>query len=197
LKELSELVWESICTAHLEPEIAMQQAVESRRIYEKELEVIREMDQRCKDRENQRERRRRLLSVQHEHGGITDDEYFQRLEDIQKESDSELKDIKRFNYVLEPPTVEEIRETLDVLQAYYPLADRTEEVLRNPQDEVADQLAEKLGLKVIIGPPRVEGHRFYARIIMNAPIQSGEWQYPNLEKPVAMVFESSENLHHG
>ncbi|NQT73456.1 MAG: recombinase family protein [Chloroflexi bacterium] len=197
LKELSELVWQSICTAHLEPEIAMEQAVETRRAYEKELEVIREMEQRCKDRENQRERRRRLLSVQHEHGGIVDEEYFQRLEDIQKESDGELKEIKRFNYVLEPPTIEEIRETLDVLQSYYPLADRTEEVLRNPQDEVADQLAEKLGLKVIIGPPRVEGHKFYAHIIMNAPILTGEWRYPSPEKPVAMVFESSGNFHHG
>ncbi len=70
----------------------------------------------------------------------------------------------------EPPTAEQTIETFHWLQAYKPLRLHFDEVLRNPRDKVADDLAEKVNLKVLIGPPLNGGERFSAQVVMNLPI---------------------------
>lgn len=62
------------------------------------------------------------------------------------------------------------------------------------EDKFADDLAEKVDLKVIIGPPKAEGHKFSAQVLLNLPIGAEEMPFPNEEEAVATVFKSSGGI---
>ena len=135
-----------------------------------------------------------MLSFQHEHDGLTDEEYMRRLSEIKKEAETEVSSLDEFLANPEPPTSEQIRDTYNRLQAYKPLRQHFDEVLRNPEDKFADDLAEKVDLKVIIGPPKAEGHKFSAQVLLNLPIGAEEMPFPNEEEAVATVFKSSGGI---
>lgn len=77
------------------------------------------------------------------------------------------------------------------IQGFIPLRKRFAEILNNPQDKVAEQLAEQLGLRVIVGLPKVPGHKYSAQVLLNLPIAESETAFPNEEQPFAMVSQSS------
>ena len=76
------------------------------------------------------------------------------------------------------------------LSVYKPLRLHFHDVLKNPQDKMADELAEQVGLQVIIGAPKHDGQKYSAQVKMNLPIESTEIPFPNEENPCAMVFQS-------
>jgi hypothetical protein len=177
-----------------EPDTVIQRAKESHDNWEKLKQLKSELRCRKEDQILEREKRRKLLSFQHENGGLTDVEYLKRLRSIQKEE----TDTVSFAEFLEPepPTPEQVQGTYTRLSTYVPLRLHFHEVLKNPQDELADKLAEELDLKVIIGQPKITGHKYSAQVLLNLPIVPLEIPFPNEEQPHAMVLQSSRHYDH-
>jgi len=86
-----------------------------------------------------------------------------------------------------------VKATYHRLAEFKPLRLHFDEVLNNPQDEMADRLAEQVELKVVIEPPKVEGQRYSAQVIMNLPVVLPKegMPFPSEEKPCATVFSST------
>jgi len=59
---------------------------------------------------------------------------------------------------------------------------------------MADELAEQVDLKVVIGPPKFAGQQYSAQVIMSLSIVLPEEgvPFPNEAEPRAMVFNSIE-----
>ena len=191
LKELSALAYGSVITALSEPEAVIEKARIAHDAWEREKEDFEKFRTIRQDSERQKEMRRRALSIQHEMGGITDEEYQERLNQIRKEADHELNIDQSTFFKEEPPTPEQIKQTYNRLIAYKPLRLHFREVIRNPQDKLADELAGSLGLKVIIEQPKRPDHKFSARVLLNLPIIEEEIPFPDEEDSIAMVFRTS------
>ena len=191
LKELSALVYGSLITALSEPEVVIKKARIAHDAWQREKEEFEKFRAIRQDSKQQKEMRRRALSVQHEMGGITDEEYQKRLDQIRKEAEHEL-DIDRSTFFKEePPTPEQIKQTYSRLRELKPLRLHFSEVLRNPQDKLADDLADSLGLKVIIEQPERADHKFSARVLLNLPVTEEAIPFPDEEDSIAMVFRTS------
>ena len=127
------------------------------------------MNLKKEDRENRRAKWIEEYSWQQTEGIITREKFLERIDAIRKEDEKELDNVPELPP--EPPTPEEIERTYDILKYFKPYRKHYDEVLRNPQDKWADQLAEMAGLEVIIGPPlpEYEGTKFSAYVITNLP----------------------------
>jgi hypothetical protein len=157
--------------------------------WESEANEAKEMHERKKNRQHERDKRRRLLSFQHEMGGLTDEEYVQRLNDIDKGAGNEVDDLAVFSEP-EAPKFEEVMEVYNRLQAFT-LGQNFDQLLVNPQDKSADELAEAVDLKVIIGKPKAAEHKYSALVLMDLPIPNTQYPFPSDEQPFAMVSHSS------
>ena len=189
LTELSALAYGTMITALSEPDTVIQRAKEDHDNWETQKQLKIELRHRKEDQTQERQKRRRLLSFQHENGGLTDEEYLKKLSDIQKE---EVAAVSFAEFLEpEPPTLEQVKQTYSRLATYKPLRLHFLEVLRNPQDEHAEQLAEEVGLKIIIGPPKIAGQKYSAQVLMDLTIASEEVPFPSEENPWAMVSQSS------
>ncbi len=94
----------------------------------------------------------------------------------------------------EPPKLQDVLDSLGNegrMQAFVPLRRHFPEVLKNPQDELADKLADAVQLKLIINPPKDEGHKFSATILMDLPIEAETQCLASEENPIAMVSTMS------
>jgi len=139
------------------------------------------------NQEADRERRRRLLSFQHEQGGLTDQEYLQRLKSITDE--------KTINYdeFLEPePLIPgQLRASFATFIKYGELKQHLSEVLEDPSNKFADELAEEVGLLLIIGLPKQEGHICSIQVKMDIPIYDEDELILDEDSPIEMVFTST------
>ncbi len=185
LDELNALAYGAMCFAIIEPDAAMEQARRVHVEWEHDREEYGKLQTSARKRQDQREKRRRLLSFQHEQGGITDGEYVKRLNATRKEEQDELNLAPLSKP--EPLTPEQAAEVYDLLQAYKPLRLHFDEVINNPRDKFATELAERIDLKIHIGPPKEEGQRYAAYVTVNLPIPDNELSFPCEESPVAKV----------
>ncbi|MCJ7769739.1 MAG: recombinase family protein [Dehalococcoidales bacterium] len=85
LKELTDIVYEAIFTAMMDDEALIKRTTELRELWERETAGIKEKLREKDVKLASFDKRRRLLSIQHELGGITSDEYLDRLSTIDKE----------------------------------------------------------------------------------------------------------------
>ena len=191
LKELSALAYGSVITVLSEPEAVIEKARIAHDAWEREKEDFERFSAIRQDSERQKEMRRRALSIQHEMGGITDEEYQKRLDQIRKEAEHELDIDQNTFFKEEPPTPEQIKQTYNRLKEFKPLRLHFREVLRDPQDKLADDFAGTLGLKVIIEQPKKRDHKFSARVFLNLPVVEEEIPFPDEENSIAMVFRTS------
>lgn len=195
LMELSALAYGTMITALSEPETVIKQARVAHENWEKQKAIF-ELLSGTKERYHiENEKRRRQLSVQHEYGGITDEEYLRRLNDMRCEEPTIVDEFTE----PEPLTPEQVKETYDRLSIFKPLRLRFKDVLKNPRDEMADELAEKVGLKVIVGKPVNEGEKFSVQVKMNLPLEDETIAFPDELEPVAsgnVVFSSSRRYEH-
>lgn len=131
------------------------------------------------------DRRRGLLSFQHESGGLTDKEYLSKLEAIKKgkiEVLEQLERLSRFTMAEEPPRPEEVRKTLANASSVWdsllwkvvkamPLV-KIDLVKGEERQKQLDELYEWLGLKAMVYPDDNVG--FKLDIFVNIPIQRAE-----------------------
>ncbi|MFC1926227.1 recombinase family protein [Chloroflexota bacterium] len=190
LLELSALAYGTMIMALSEPETIIQKAKETHNRWQEKRDLLQELNRRCKSHEYELEKRRRLLSFQHENGGLTDQEYRDRLEQIKREYEmAPLLD--PFQLEPEPPSLEQVKDTFNRLAHYAQLRQRFGQVLKDPQDKEADKLAQEIDMKVIISPTKIEGQKYSAQVLMNLPIADSEIPFPNEKEPIAMVFQST------
>ena len=191
LRELNALAYGAMMTALSEPEVVVEKAKIAHDVWEQEKEEFEKFLAMRQQSEHQKEMRRRALSVQHEMGGVTDEEYQKRLDQIRREAEHELDIDQSTFFKEEPPTPEQIKETYNRLKAYKPLRLHFRGVIRNPQDKLADDLADSLGLKVVIEQPKKPNHKFSAKVLLNLPIREEEMPFPDEDDPIATVFKTS------
>ena len=191
LRELNALAYGAMMTALSEPEVVVEKAKIAHDGWEQEKKEFDKLLAMRQQSEHQKEMRRRALSVQHEMGGITDEEYRRRLDQIRRETEHEIDVDQIALFEKEPPTPEQIKQTYNRLKAYKPLRLHFEEVLKNPQDKLAGELADSLGLKVVIKQPKRPNHKFSAKVLLNLPIREEEMSFPDEDDPIAMVFKTS------
>jgi len=86
LTELSALAYGTMIMALSDPQAVIKQAQDSHDSWERQKQLHDELVIRNVKQQEESEKRRRLLSFQHEVGGITDVEYLKRLDKIKKES---------------------------------------------------------------------------------------------------------------
>ncbi len=185
LKKLVESIYQAAFTAIMDNEAMIKRTAELREQWERETAGIEE--KRC-DKERQLatyDQRRRLLSYQHESGGLTDPEYLSRLEAIEKEKIEftwQIAQISKFTPAEEPPKPEDVREALASIPSVWgrllcqlgkampvvgiALAKGEE------QEKKLDELYEWLDLKAIVYPG--DNGRFKLDVFVNIPIQRKE-----------------------
>jgi len=199
LHELNALAYGAMSFALIEPDAVVEQARKTHEAWQKEEHEWEALRQQAKSRRELREKRRRLLSFQHENGGLADAEYIQRLEALKKEEQDDLA-LATFSEP-EPLTPEQASEMYDRLKAYKPLRLHFDEVLRDPRDKFADELAEKVGLKIYIAPRKSDGQKYSAYVTVNLPIPQIQLPFPDDEcssavVTIATVTQSSPNCAH-
>ena len=190
-KELTILAYGTLIYSLSQPEVVMKKARIAHDDWEREKKGFEKFLVTRQENERRQETRRRALSIQHEMGGITDEEYKQRLQQIRREAERELNTEQTISFRQEPPTPEQIRQTYDSLKAFVPLLLHMREVLKNPQDKVADEIAETLGLTIVLEEPKRPGHKFSARVLLNLPVTEEEIPFPDDKDPIAVVFKTS------
>jgi hypothetical protein len=202
LRQLCSLVWTTIAQALTHPKIALQDANEIYDSWDERRRQAEELQRGLERANDERERRRRFLSWQHENEGITDAEYLARLSQLRREEEDQPV-IAPF-LEPEPPSPHETRINTDfvnkVLSRYEAHIQHVCEVLANPQDKLADKMAEKLGVKVIVLPPAKVGLRYSVSILFNWPLweectwhvgdRDNSWPL-DYDRIGSMVFESS------
>jgi len=185
LLELNALAYGAMSFALIEPDAVVEQARKTHEAWQEEKHEWEGLQQQARSRRELRDKRRRFLSFQHENGGLSDAEYIQRLEALKKEEQDDLA-LAPFSEP-EPLTSEQASETYDIIKAYKPLRLHFDEVLRDPRDKFADELAEKVGLKVYIARPKSGGHKYSAYVTVNLPIPQRQLPFPDDERPTAVV----------
>ncbi len=160
--------------------------------------------------------RRRLLCFQHEHKGLTDEEYLSRLQSVQREETSVLDALNRLSEFSKPSTGPlstmtpteylsfrfqsgEYQEASDIVakaeKMSCTLQEYIEPLMASQSDKDKDKLAEAMDLKTIVSP----GHRnepFSLEVLMKLPLDEDSLQ---LQAGRAMVTPSSlrtEHHHH-
>jgi site-specific DNA recombinase len=99
LKTLTDCIYEALGLAMMDDEALIKRTAELREKWEKETVEIEGMFRDKKEQLANFDKRRRLLSVQHELGGITDDEYVSRFKAVKREEDEfteQLTHLKKF-----------------------------------------------------------------------------------------------------
>jgi hypothetical protein len=157
--------------------------------WESEENLLQEIHGQWKRRQDERDKRRRLLSFQHEMGGLTNEEYIQRLDEVQKEAEKDLGDLV-LAPTPAPPSTEEMMRVYNNLDRFLE-SRNSDELLVDPRDKSLEELADAVNLKVIIGKPKLPGHRYSAHIVIDLPVPDREYPFPNEKHPIAMVFHSS------
>lgn len=195
-QELNALAFGTMCLALSEPEAVVEQAKKAHGAWESEMIELQQSQRRQQGCIDEREKRRRLLSLQHENGGLSDTEYLARLSNLKKETEQyEKLDFSVF-IKPEPPTAEEVAATYDRLKAYKPLRQHHDKVMQNPHDKFADDIAEAIGFKIVIGPPKTEGDKYSAQVLFDLPIPDWEVPFPFEDFQNAMVLLTSEHCVH-
>jgi site-specific DNA recombinase len=185
LHELNALAYGAMSFALIEPDAVIEQARKTHEAWQKEKHEWEGLQQQAKSIWELRDKRRKLLSFQHENGGLSNAEYIQRLEVLKKEEQDDLA-LALFSEP-EPLTPEQASEAYDIIKAYKPLRLHFDEVLRDPRDKFADELAEKVGLKVYIAHPESDGQKYSAYVSVNLPIPQRRLPFPDDECPSAVV----------
>jgi len=199
LKKLTNLAFGAVFTALMDNQALVKRSAELRERWEKETaEVARQL----RDKESQREafeKRRRLLSYQHEHGGLTDEEYDERRTNIKREEaalDEHLARLSNFTATAEPPKPDEVEGALSNLSSLsdtlgcllakaIPLIDIAL-TKGGEQEKKLQELAEKLDVKAVVYPDDGE-EGFRMDVFVNIPIERKALD----DYPMIMVSPSS------
>ncbi len=191
LQELHHLAYGAMIYALSSPEAVIENASTKHVEWENEFARLKELDAERSLQHQQRERRQKQLSFQHEMGGISDTEYRERLEHIQQEA--EENSTTKFDDFIKnkPPTAEEVAEAYDRVLAYKPLRLHWEMMNNDTKDEYAAKMAEELDLKIIIGPPMIKRHKYSVQVKMNIPVLLDDLPFPYEEHNWANVTYSS------
>jgi hypothetical protein len=119
------------------------------------------------------DRRRRLLSFQHEHHGLTDDEYLSRLQSMQREEASVLDTISRLRELEKPPIdlpLKSVDDAWTFFQCFFTLQKVIGPWLTSQTDDDKDKIAETLDLKAVVYPSDDSIERFRLEILMKLPL---------------------------
>lgn len=185
LKLLTDYVYEALGRVIMDDEALITRTAELREQWERETAGI---EEKLREKEAQLatfNRRRRLLSIQHELGGITDDEYTSRLKAIKREEaefTEQLAQLSRFTPAEEPPKPEDVREALlSVSSDYWVLCQLGKAMplimaalaKDEEREKQIQQLVEKLDIKVIVYPGDGK-QQFKLDVLANIPIQKQE-----------------------
>jgi hypothetical protein len=199
LKTLTECIYEALGIVMMDDEALIRRTAELRGQWERETAGV---ENKLREREAHLatfDKRRRLLSVQHELGGITDDEYQDRLKAVERERTEfaeQMDQLRRFTPAEEPPKPEVVREALrsvssDWGKLFCQLAKGLPLIgmalaKGEERDRQIEQLMEKLDIKVTVCPGEDIKHPFTLDVSANIPIQRQE-----VREGVTMVLPSS------
>jgi len=166
LKELNSLAFNALYSALTDREAIMDKIRRTHADWEREQSFRNDLKLEWDRHRQKKDERRRKLAFEHEIGGITDAEYVSRLSQIQKEAD-DAPSLDLFLDTPEPMTVEEALELVgdgrfDTMVELHRLGDYT-----NTENKEMSELAERIGLKVIIGLPKTKDSRWSTQILMN------------------------------
>ncbi|MFH1031624.1 MAG: recombinase family protein [Chloroflexota bacterium] len=196
LRELSALAYGTVTEAFGDPKSVIERVKQAHDSWEANRLLFEEVKSRKQAQQDNTDKRRRALSIQHEMSGLTDDEYARRLSDIKNEV-ATAPDFGVFDEP-EPPTPEQIGK----FAMYHDLImyrGRLSEVLDNPRDTVANKLADDVNLKVVVNPPKVEGQKYSAQVLVDLPVKSETTYFPDVDDKAtatAMVMLSKSSRYY-
>jgi site-specific DNA recombinase len=183
LGKLTNLIYEAIFTVMMDDEVFIRKTEEVHEQWQRETA---EIERKVGDKEAQlavSEKRRRLLSFQHEMGGVTNEEYVDRLKDIAKERaelTEQIAQLRQFTPAEEPPNSEDVRKALrSVSSAWEKVVCQLAKgvpllqiALAKDQekDQQLEQLLDKLNVKAVVYPSDSK-ERFKLDVLVNIPIQ--------------------------
>jgi hypothetical protein len=195
LKQLSSLVWTSIAQTMAHPSVMLQVAHEAHKAWEARCREAEELQAGLARANEELGRRRRMLSYQHEIGGLTNEEYKDRLSQLTREAQGQ-PNVAPF-LEPEPPSPDEIVANIDLVdkafKRYQQCMERESEVLQNPQDSQALEIAEKLDVKVIVRPPEQVGEKYSLSIFYEllTITEEHDVSVPDRDETETMVLASS------
>ena len=186
LKKLTDCVFEALAWILSDNEALLERTTEVREQWERQAAEIEEKRREKETRLAKFDQRRRLLSIQHELGGLTNDEYQDRLKDIKEEKaqlTEQIEQLASFTSAEEPPRPEDVREAIQALSSVreqialmflkaLPLI-KVALTKGDEQQKQIQELVEKLDIKVVINPGE-NGQQFKLDVLTNIPIKKQE-----------------------
>jgi len=146
-KTLESQVWRALVEAWTSDDVLVQAAAEQRKAWLSQRESGQSRRQELESATEELGKRRRQLSFQHEHRGLSDKEYIERLNDIlgqEEEINRQVEDLILFDESKEPPDPELVRSTL-AMTSRFP-------IILLAKDEEKSDMADELGLRVVVHP---------------------------------------------
>jgi hypothetical protein len=177
LKKLTDWVYEAVFTVMMDDEALIRRTAEVHKRWEREQAGIENKLREKEAKVANFDKRRRLLSFQHEQGGLTDDEYLNRLNANDREKTEfieQLKQLRQFKQLEEPPNPEDIKEALLTISSVW--------------EQLACQLAKALPLVVTSLAKDQEKERQLAKIVEWLDVKSVVYPGDRDGKPKLDIF---------
>lgn len=206
LRKLTDWVYEAIFTVMMDDEALISRTAEVREQWERETAGI---EEKLREKEAQLatfDKRRRHLSWQHERGGLTDDEYLDRLNTNDREKaefTEQLRQLRKFTPLEEPPKPEDIREALLTVSSVWdklvcqlakavPLV-TTALAKGQEQEKQLAKLVEWLDVKAVVYPGDND-EQLKLGIFVNIPIQKQEIGDGVMVSPSSLYYAHRQQL---
>ncbi len=186
-KQLQSEVLELVSQTLLDPWRLVFTVVEQRQRWELQQEELAKKRQAMETSLDEFNKRRRLLSFQHEHQGLTDDEYLSRLRSLEREEASTLDTINRLSEFEEPPMdlagfeagmgIRSVDDAWVFFLFCSALQKAMGPLLVSQDDEHKGQLAETLDLKAVVYAGHDSAESFRLEVLMRLPLEEDSCEF--------------------
>ncbi|MBA7481030.1 hypothetical protein ES707_16498 [subsurface metagenome] len=198
-KQLQDKALELVSHTIFNPWTIVFRVVEQRKRWESQQEELAIKREGIEASLSEFSKRRRLLSFQHEHKGLTDDEYLVRLQSLQREEASVVDTIKRMSELEEPPVdlpgfeaaigIHSVDDGWGFFQFFFALQKIMGPLIASQSNEDKEKLAEALDLKAVVYPGHDSAEPFRLEVMMRLPLEEDSCQF--LSKPQKVTVSST------
>lgn len=169
-RELEKQVWHAAISVLHDPYNVVQMAQKKRQEWESEQWQLDQRKEQLKNVLAEFGKRRRLLSFQHEMGGLSNDEYADRLGMLRREEERIRDELSRLERFQEPPPTPHF-DSDDAMRAFIESCDFQYQRMMDAGNEVTRRdIAKKLDLRVTVLPD--PAHDYRLEMFLELPIDN-------------------------